>query len=79
MGKSSGGLVSDYMKERRRRSALPGSPTTTAVQPTDGLDGQVFDRAENPLFKIYASPVSAADIEQAVRDCRERKRQPPPK
>jgi hypothetical protein len=67
------------MKERRRRSALPGSPAATAVQPADGLDGQIFDRAENPLFKIYAPPAGAPDIEQAVRDCRERKRQPPPK
>jgi len=70
-------LDSDYMKERRRRSALPGSPTATTVQTSDGLDRQIFDRAENPLFKIDASPASAADIEQAVRDCRERKRQPP--
>ena len=72
-------LDSDYMKERRRRSALPGSPTATAVQPTDGLDGEILDRAESPLFKIHAPPLSAAVIEQAVRDCRERQRQPPPK
>ena len=72
-------LDSDYMKERRRRSALPGSPAAAAVQPADGLDGQIFDRAENPLFRISASPATAADIEQAVRDCRERKLQPPPK
>jgi hypothetical protein len=72
-------LDSDYMKERRRRSALPGPPAAAAVQPADGLDGQIFDRAEDPLFKIYAPPASAADIEQAVRDCRERRRQPPPK
>jgi hypothetical protein len=72
-------LDSDYMKERRRRSALPGSPAATAVPTTDGLDGQIVDRAENPLFKIYAPPLSAADVEQAVRDCRERKRQPRPK
>lgn len=72
-------LDSDYMKERRRRSTLPGSPLATAVQGSDGLDQQIFDRAENPLFKIYAPPASAVDIEQAVRDCRERKRQLPPK
>lgn len=72
-------LDSDYMKERRRRSTLPGSPMATAVQPADELDRQILDRAENPLFKIYAPPASAAEIEQAVQDCRERKRQAPPK
>jgi len=72
-------LDSDYMKERHRRAALPGSPTATAVQSNDGLEGQIFDRAENPLFKIYTPPLSAANVEQAVRDCRERKGQPPPK
>src|SRR5436853_7684310 len=51
-------LDSDYMKERRRRSALPGSPTAAAVQPADGLDRQIVDRAENPLFKIYGPPAS---------------------
>jgi len=71
-------LDTDYTKERRRRAALPGSPAATA-QTSDELDRQIFERAENPLFKIYAPPLSAADIEQAVRDCRERKRQPPPK
>jgi hypothetical protein len=71
-------LDADYMTERRRRAALPGSPTPT-VQTSDGLDRQISERAENPLFKIYAPPLSAADIEQAVRDCHERKRQPPPK
>jgi hypothetical protein len=72
-------LDSDYMKERKRRATLPGSPTATTVQSTEGLDGQILDRAANPLFKIYAPPASAADIEQAVRDCHERQRQPPPK
>jgi hypothetical protein len=72
-------LDSDYMKERQRRAALPGSPPQAAVQPIDGLTRQIFDRAENPLFKIYAPPASARDIEQAVRDCRERKAQLPPK
>ena len=48
-------LDADYMKERRRRSALPGSPTP-AVQTPDGLDRQILERAENPLFKIYAPP-----------------------
>ncbi len=71
-------LDADYMKERHRRAALPGSPTP-AVQTSDGLDRQIFERAENPLFRIYAPPLGASDIEQAVRDCRERKRQPPPK
>ena len=71
-------LDTDYMKERRRRAALSGSPTL-AVQTPDGLDRQIFERAENPLFKIDAPLLSAADFEQAVRDCRERKRQPPPK
>jgi hypothetical protein len=71
-------LDADYMKERRRREALPGSPTP-AAQTSDGLDRQILERAEDPLFKIYAPPLSAADIEQAARDCRERKRQPPPK
>jgi hypothetical protein len=72
-------LDSDYMKERRRRSALPGSPTATPVPASDGLERQIFDRAANPLFRIYAPPASAADIEQAVRDCRERKLRSPPK
>jgi hypothetical protein len=71
-------LDADYMKERRRRAALPGSPTP-AVQTSDGLERQILERAENPLFKIDAPPLPAADIEQAVRDCKERKRQPPPK
>ena len=71
-------LDADYMKERRRRAALPGSPASS-VQAPDGLDRQIFDRAENPLFKIDAPPLSAADIAQAVRDCQERKRQAPPK
>ena len=71
-------LDADYMKERRRRATLPGSPTP-AVQTSDELDRQIFERAENPLFKIDAPPLSAAVIEQAVRDCRERQRQPPPK
>ena len=72
-------LDAGYMKERLRRSALPGSPTAIAVQPADGLDRQILDRAEDPLFKVYAPPASAADLEQAVRDCRERKPQPLPK
>jgi hypothetical protein len=77
-------LDSDYMKERQRRSTLPGSPTAGSptaapVQAADGLERQIFDRAANPLFKIYAPPASAADIEEAVRDCRERKLQPPAK
>lgn len=71
-------LDADYKKELRRRATLPGSPTP-AVQTSDELDRQIFERAENPLFKIDAPPLSAAVIEQAVRDCRERQRQPPPK
>ena len=71
-------LDADYKKELRRRATLPGSPTP-AVQTSDELDRQIFERAENPLFKIDAPPLSAAMIEQAVRDCRERQRQPPPK
>src|SRR5947208_1013877 len=35
-------LDSDYMKERRRRSALPGSPMATTLQASDGLDRQIF-------------------------------------
>jgi hypothetical protein len=71
-------LDADYMKERRRRASLPGSPAP-GVQASDGLDRQIFERAENPLFKIAAPALSAAEIEQAVRDCRERQRQSPPK
>jgi hypothetical protein len=71
-------LDSDYMKERRRRATLPGA-ATPAVQASDGLDRQIFERAENPLFKIDAPALSAAEIQQAVRDCRERQRQSPPK
>ena len=71
-------LDADYMKERRRRATLPGSPTP-AVQTSDGLERQIVERAENPLFKVGAPPLPTADIEQAVRDCKERKRQPPPK
>jgi hypothetical protein len=71
-------LDAGYMKERRRRAALPGSPAP-AAQTSEGLDRQIVEQAANPLFKIEAPPLSAAEIEQAVRDCRERKRQPPPK
>jgi len=71
-------LDADYMKERRRRATLPGSPGS-AVQAPDGFDQQILQRAANPIFKIDASPVSAADMAQAVRDCQERKRQAPPK
>ena len=71
-------LDADYQKELRRRSTLPGSPTP-AVQPSDELDRQILERAGNPLFKIDPPPMSAAMIEQAARDCRERKRQAPPK
>ena len=71
-------LDADYMKERRRRAALPGSPTAV-VQTSDELDRQIFERAENPVFKIDTPPLSAAAIEQAVRDCRERQSQAPPK
>ena|SRR2546428_3728506 len=56
-------LDTDYMKERR----------------PDGFDQQIFERAEHPLFAVHPPPVSAAEIEQAVRDCRERKLQAPPK
>ncbi len=71
-------LDADYMKERRRREALPGSPTP-AVQISDGLDRQILERAETPLFKILVPPLNAAAIEQAVRDCHERKFLPAPK
>ena len=71
-------LDADYQKELRRRATLPGS-ATPAVQTSDELDRQIFERVENPLFKIDAPPLSAAMIEQAVRDCRERQRQPSPK
>ena len=71
-------LDTDYMKELHRRAALPGS-ATPAVQVSDELDRQISAWAENPLFKIDAPPLSAAVIEQAVRDCRERQHQPPPK
>jgi hypothetical protein len=71
-------LDTDYMKELRRRAALPGS-ATPAVQASDELDRQISVWAENPLFRIDAPPLSAAVIDQAVRDCRERQRQPPPK
>jgi hypothetical protein len=71
-------LDRDYMNERRRRAALPASPAS-AVQAPDTLDREILERAENPIFKIYAPPLSAADIELAVRDCRERKLQPVPK
>jgi hypothetical protein len=72
-------LDADYQKELRRRATLPGSPTP-AVQASDELDRQIFERAGNPLFKFDAPPpLSAAMIEQAVRDCRERQRRAPPK
>jgi hypothetical protein len=66
-------LDADYMKERRRRASLARSPAA-AVRTSGGLDPQILERAEHPLFKVDAPPLSAADIEQAVRDCRERKR-----
>lgn len=71
-------LDADYMKERRRRAALPGSPAP-AVQTPDGLDRQIVEQAAHPLFKIDVPPISAAAFEQAVRDCQERRRQPLPK
>jgi hypothetical protein len=71
-------LDADYMKELRRRATLPG-PATPAVQASDELNRQISEWAENPLFKIDAPPLSAAVIEQAVRDCRERQRRAPPK
>jgi len=71
-------LDTDYMKERSRRAALPGSPAP-AVPAPDGLNQQILERAENPLFKIDAPPLSAVEIAQAVRDCQERKRPAPPK
>jgi hypothetical protein len=71
-------LDADYQKELRRRATLPGSPTP-AAQPSDELDRQILDRAESPLFKIDAPSLPPGAIEQAVRDCRERQRLPPPK
>jgi hypothetical protein len=71
-------LDAAYQKEVRRRATLPGSPMP-AVQPSDELDRQILAWAENPPFRIEAPPLSTAMIEQAVRDCRERQRQAPPK
>jgi hypothetical protein len=71
-------LDAGYQKELRRRATLPGSPAP-ATQPSDELDRQILDRAENPLFKIDAPSLPPGAIEQAVRDCRERQRLPPPK
>lgn len=71
-------LDADYQRELRRRATLPGSPAP-AMDTSAELDRQILERAENPLFEIDPPPVSAAMIEQAVRDCRERQRQPPPK
>jgi hypothetical protein len=58
-------LDSEYMKERRRRAALSGS-ATPAGPTSDGLERQILELAGDPLFKIYAPPLSAADFEQAV-------------
>src|SRR5215471_14143273 len=55
-------LDSEYMKERRRRAALSGS-ATPAGPTSDGLERQILERARDPLFKIYAPPLSAADFE----------------
>ena len=71
-------LDADYMKERRRRQTLPGGPARIPPAP-NGPDPQISERAENPLFVIDARPPGAGDIQQAVRDCRERQRQAPPK
>lgn len=67
-------LDAEYQKERRRRAALRGS-AAPAPRNSEGLDRQILQQAENPLFKIDTPPLSSAAIEQAVRDCRERKRQ----
>ena len=45
-------LDADYKKELRRRATLPGSPTP-AVQTSDELDRQIFERAENPLGEKF--------------------------
>lgn len=67
----------DYMKERRRRETLPGS-TVPAAQAPDGFDRQIFQQAENPLFAIDTKLPNQTDIEEAVQDCHERKRQSGP-
>jgi len=72
-------LDADYMKERRRRETLPGSPTPATRAP-DGVDPQIFQRAEKPLFVIDTRPPNQTEIDEAVQDCHERKRQgAPPK
>ena len=79
MGDNSGGYCHRHRLHEGTESsrALPGSPNT--IQNSDGLDRQIFERAEKTLFKIYAPPLSTAGFEQAVRDCRERKHQGPPR
>jgi hypothetical protein len=71
-------LDADYMKERRRRETLPGS-AGAPVPAAAPIERQIFERAENPIFRIYAPPASAADVERAAQDCRERKRLALPK
>lgn len=67
-------LDAEYKKELRRRATLSGSPGAA-----DELERQSAERAENPMFQMDAPPISAAMIEQAARDCRERQRKAPPK
>jgi hypothetical protein len=71
-------LDAAYMKERRRREALPGSPAPVNQSP-NALDLQILQRAENPVYAIDAKPPDQAQIEQALRECRERKIAAPPK
>jgi len=59
-------LLSDY--DSSEEIVAEACRILTAIQPAGGLDGQIRDRAENPLFKIYAPSAGAADIDQAVRD-----------
>ena len=68
-------LDADYMKEWRRRQALPGSPG-------GGFDEQTFSQgilghAENPIFNLDVSntPPDPKGLAEAIKMCREHKSQ----
>lgn len=48
-------------------------------QAPNTFDLEIFQRAENPVYAIDVKPLDPAQIEQVVRECRERKRDAPPK
>jgi hypothetical protein len=48
-------------------------------QVLEELDLQIFQLAENPVCVIDVKPLDPVQIEQVMRECREHKRDIPPK